>query len=384
MIKQKLASWQDEFAALRQDIHRHPELAFEENRTSALVCEKLKSWGFEVTQGLGGTGVIGTLRRGAGRSIGLRADMDALPIQEASGKPWASTIPGKMHACGHDGHTTTLLAAARYLAEAGNFSGTVHLIFQPAEENIGGAERMIEEGLFAKFPCDAIFALHNLPRLAEGEILIKSGPIMAAVDVATIIIKGLGGHGAAPHLTRDPILAASAIVMGLQSLVSRNLKATDAGVVTIGAFQAGSISTVIPETATLQASLRSTSREGRALLERRFHEMIRATAQAYGCEAEIDYERSYPATFNSQAETEFVMGVLGASGFSIQETDEPMMFSEDFAYMLEKVPGCYFMLGASEDPNMPFLHDAAYDFNDRLIVPGALAFVQLVEAYLKP
>jgi hippurate hydrolase len=380
MIQEALQSWESELIGLRRDFHRHPELAFEEHRTSAIVAEKLKSWGYAVTI-LAGTGVVGTLKRGQGKSIGIRADMDALPILETTGASHASTTPGKMHACGHDGHTVMLLGAARYMSEKGNFTGTLNVIFQPAEENIGGAKVMIDEGLFEKFPCDAVFALHNLPGLKAGHIAVKPGSVMAACDVGSVTIRGRGGHGAAPEFTNDCVVAAASIVQSLQTLVSRNVSPVDPAVVTVGSFHAGTTATIIPESAQLEVGIRTCSREARDLIEKRFHELVHAQAASFNCTAEILYDKSYPATINSRAETQFVAETARALKLPLVEFDAPLMFSEDFAFMLEKVPGSYFFLGVGDGP---FLHEPTYDFNDTQLTAGASFFVHLAERYLMP
>ena len=282
-----------EFVALRRDIHRHPELGFEEFRTSDLVAERLARWGYAVERGLGGTGVVGQLRRGCGpKRLGLRADMDALPIVEATGLPHASCHHGVMHACGHDGHTAMLLAAAHHLATQGDFAGTLNLIFQPAEEGQGGALRMMEDGLFAKYPCDAIFAMHNMPGHPQGKLLLRDGAAMASSDHVTITLEGSGGHGAMPHCAADPVVAGAAIVMGLQSIVARNIDPLHTAVITDGAFQAGEANNVIPQTATLKLSVRALDRGVRDTLERRITELADLQARSYGVRATVDYQRS--------------------------------------------------------------------------------------------
>jgi len=378
-------SYAPALAAIRHDLHQHPELLFEEFRTSGIVARELARLGYQVTTGLGGTGVVGTLQRGTSRkSVGIRADMDALPIHETTGLPYASATPGKMHACGHDGHTTVLLGAARYLAETQNFDGTVHLIFQPAEEDVSGAKRMVEEGLFKQFPCDAIFAMHNMPGFPEGQILTRSGPIMAAVDMAKVIVKGVGGHGAMPHKAVDPVVAASSIVMALQTIVARNIDPGEQAVITVGAFNAGNFCTIIPETATLDIGIRSCTKEVREQLAQRIPALIKAQAESFGCTAEIDYQYSYPSTTNSPKETEFAFAVARevSGNQPVHELPYPFMVSEDFAYMLEEVPGCYLMLGNGDGPERRMLHDPGYDFNDALLTKGTLLWGRLVERFL--
>ncbi|MGE3830110.1 MAG: M20 aminoacylase family protein [Parvibaculaceae bacterium] len=385
MIPERIAGYVSELVALRHDLHRHPETAFEERRTSGVVAAELGRLGYRVTTGIAGTGVVGTLSNGSGRkSIGLRADMDALPIMETTGLPYASVTPGKMHACGHDGHTATLLGAARLLAETRKFDGTVHLIFQPAEEDIGGAQRMIAEGLFERFPCDAVFAFHNMPGFPTGQFAVKPGAIMAAVDLARVVITGVGGHSAMPHLTIDPIVAGAAVVSGLQTIVSRNIDPAEGAVVTVGAFNAGKASNVIPQTAELDICIRSCTKPVRDLLADRVPKVIRGIAEAHGCTAAIDYEYSYPTTINWVGETSFVR--LAAEAFSgphpVRDLDAPMMGSEDFAYMLEALPGCYFMLGNGDEKHRKALHNPSYDFNDALLPIGVAFWAHLVERYL--
>ena len=338
----------DAFIDIRRDIHRHPELGFDEHRTSALVAERLEAWGYEVEEGLGGTGVVGRLVRGDGkRQLGIRADMDALPIDEATGLPYASCNHGVMHACGHDGHTAMLLAAAHHLATRGRFSGTLHMIFQPAEEGGGGAVRMIEDGLFDKYPCEAVFAMHNMPGLAQGRFSLREGATMASSDYATVTIRGVGGHGAMPHRTADPVVAAASIVMALQSVVSRNVDPLQMGVVTVGAIHAGKANNVIPASATLEISVRALDREVRGLLEARIKAIVAAQAESFGCSAEVDWRKGYAVLVNTPEETEFARQVAlelaGADRVTLQ--GPPLTGSEDFAFMLEKVPGSYLLIG---------------------------------------
>lgn len=380
-----IESFAGELVAIRHDLHMHPELQFEEIRTSGIVASELTRLGYRVSEGIAGTGVVGTLSNGTGhRSIGLRADMDALPLTETTDLPYASRTPGKMHACGHDGHTTTLLGAARYLAATRNFDGTVHLIFQPAEEDISGAKRMIEEGLFRKFPCEAVFAFHNLPGTPAGQVLYKSGPVTAAVDLARVTVRGVGGHGAIPHKAADPVVAASSIVLALQTIVSRNSDPHEPAIITVGAFQAGTISTIIPETAFLDISIRSCSKPTRALLAKRIPAVIKAQAESYGCVAEINYEFSYPPSINTEAETDLLGDVAREvdTGHSALRIEHPFMFSEDFAYLLEHVPGSYFAIGNGDGPTWKMLHDPGYDFNDEILPKGVALWGRLVERFL--
>ena len=382
-----------EFVALRRDIHRHPELGFEEFRTSDLVAERLARWGYAVERGLGGTGVVGQLRRGCGpKRLGLRADMDALPIVEATGLPHASRHHGVMHACGHDGHTAMLLAAAHHLATQGDFAGTLNLIFQPAEEGQGGALRMMEDGLFAKYPCDAIFAMHNMPGHPQGKLLLRDGAAMASSDHVTITLEGSGGHGAMPHCAADPVVAGAAIVMGLQSIVARNIDPLHTAVITVGAFQAGDANNVIPQTATLKLSVRALDRGVRDTLERRITELADLQARSYGVRATVDYQRSYPVLVNTADETNFARGVatelVGAA--QVELNARPLTGSEDFAFMLEKVPGSYLLIGngdgsddvANGGHGACMVHNPNYDFSDHNVPIGAAFWVLLTQRYL--
>lgn len=377
-----------EFIRLRRDIHAQPELAFEEHQTSALVASKLKAWGYEVETGLGRTGVVGTLRRGRGqRSLGLRADMDALPIAEASGLPWASQRAGLMHACGHDGHTATLLAAARLIAEDVSFDGVLHLIFQPAEEGAGGAVQMMADGLFERFPCDAVFALHNMPGIESGRFVFRSGPTMASSDNVTITLKGMGGHGAFPHQTRDTLVAASSLVMALQTVVSRNVDPLKTAVVTVGALHSGQANNVIPDDARLELSIRTLDDDVRKLIRRRIHDLVQLQAQSYGVEASIDWREGYAVLVNSPAETALAVAVAtDLLGPERVDANGPMFTaSEDFAFMLQKVPGCYLFVGngGPGTPGACAVHNPGYDFNDDIIAPGAAFWCRLVQTYLQ-
>ena len=386
-LREVLSARVGEFVALRRDIHRQPELAFEEHRTAALVADKLASWGYEVECGIGGTGVVGRLRRGTGgRHLGLRADMDALPIHEAGSVAWASQRPGVMHACGHDGHTATLLAAARELAEHGRFDGCLHVIFQPAEEGGGGALRMIEDGLFERYPCDAVFALHNLPGLPQGHLAFRDGPALASSDYATITLHGVGGHGAMPHKATDTVVAAASLVLALQTVVSRNVDPMQMAVVTVGALHAGVANNVIPASARLELSVRALDREVRATLERRVRALVAAQAEGFGMTATVDWRAGYSVLVNTPAETDFARRValqlVGAQGVTLQCDALPN--SEDFAFMLEKVPGCYFFVGNGDgdSPGACGVHNPGYDFNDDNIAVGAAYWRLLAEQFL--
>jgi hippurate hydrolase len=376
-----------DMVAMRHALHRHPEIGLSEVWTSDFVAGRLEAMGYEVHRGLARTGVVATLRQGtSARSLGLRADFDALPILEATGKEYASEIPGVMHACGHDGHTAMLLGAAKRLAERRNFEGTLHLIFQPAEENFGGARMMVEEGLFERFPCDAVFALHNEPALPFGEFHVRDGAIMAAVDEVEITVHGFGGHGAEPQATRDPVVAGAAIVMALQTILSRNIHPLDPAVITVGSFHAGSASNIIPETAELVIGVRSFDPETRDFLERRITDLAKGQAESFGLTAEVRYLRSYDATINHAAETQFVRDLarrfVGAG--KVVDMVRPTMGSEDFAYMLKAVPGSYFFLGAKSSEDDKPLHHPGYDFNDAILPIGAAFWVELAEEFLKP
>jgi hippurate hydrolase len=377
------------YTALRRDIHRHPEIGFQEFRTSDLVAEGLQRWGYTVTRGLGGTGVVGQLRRGTGaRRLGLRADMDALPIQESTGLPHASCHAGLMHACGHDGHTAMLLAAAEHLASDGQFDGTLNLIFQPAEESLGGARQMMADGLFERFPCDAIFAMHNMPGFRQGQLLLREGATMASSENIVIHLEGIGGHGAMPHLSADPVVAGAAIVMALQTIVSRNVPPLQMAVITVGAFQAGVANNVIPQEATLKLSVRALDRGVRELLRRRIVELVEAQAQSYGVKARVEFLPGYPVLVNTPAETalarEVAVALVGADNVVLQTG--PLTGSEDFACMLEAVPGSYLFIGngdeASGGHGACMVHNPNYDFEDRNIPVGAAFWVQLTERFL--
>ncbi|SFM35725.1 M20 aminoacylase family protein [Methylobacterium pseudosasicola] len=371
----------DEFVTLRHDLHRHPELAFKETRTGALVAERLRGYGYTVTTGLAGTGVVGLLRKGSGeRRLGLRADMDALPIAEATDLPYRSGTPGTMHACGHDGHTATLLAAAKRLADL-DFSGTLTLIFQPAEEIGAGARTLVTKGLFEHFPVDAVFGFHNWPGVPRGQFGFVTGPAMAAVDKAEIRVVGRGGHGASPHETVDPVVAASAIVLALQSIVARNVDPREAAVVSVGAIHGGEASNVIPDSVDLSLTIRSFDPAVRDRLEERVTAITRGVAESYGARAELRYRRGLPALVNHAAETRFARDVaLDAFGPGRLEADfKPRMASEDFAYLLEARPGSYLFVGNGDSAP---LHSPQYDFDDAILAPAASLWVRLARAFL--
>jgi hippurate hydrolase len=375
------------FIDLRRDIHRHPELAFDEHRTSALVADKLRAWGYDVTTGLGGTGVVGQLVKGqSAKRLGLRADMDALPIVESTGAAWSSCHHGVMHACGHDGHTAMLLAAAQQLAEQGGFDGTLNLIFQPAEEGGGGALKMMEDGLFERFPCDAIFAMHNMPGYPQGQLIFRAGPTMASSDYATITLHGVGGHGAMPHRAADPVVVAASVVMALQTVVSRNTDPLQPAVVTVGALQSGQANNVIPASARLEVSVRALDPQVRVMLEQRIKSLVQHQAESYGVRAEIDWRPGYAVLVNSEAETAQAVAVAQRHFSAAQvNPNGPMLTgSEDFAFMLQRVPGSYLLIGngSGQEPGACMVHNPAYDFNDDNIAVGAAYWIALTRDWL--
>lgn len=379
----EIAAIESEMIAIRRRLHAHPELGFEEHATSELVATLLAEWGYRVTRGLGETGVVGTLSRGRGFSLGLRADMDALPIEEETRLPHASCIGGVMHACGHDGHTAMLLAAAKCLAGRAQWRGRLNLIFQPAEEGLGGARKMIEDGLFEQFPCDAVYAMHNVPGFPTGRLGFHSGPFMASADEVSIRVVGRGGHGASPQHTIDPVVVCASIVMALQSIVARNVDPLHPAIVTVGAIHAGTASNVIPPHADLLLSVRALSPEVRALLETRITDIVQGQAASYGAHAEIDYRHDYPVLVNHPAETELARQVALEWGGPDALIDDlrPLMASEDFAYMLERCPGSYLSIGNGGSGRS--LHNPEYDFNDDCLAIGASYWVMLAERILQ-
>ncbi|MBO9425474.1 amidohydrolase [Labrenzia sp. R4_1] len=374
-----------DLVATRHHLHSIPEIGLSEFKTSDYVAGELTAMGYEVTRGLGKTGVVATLRNGtSSRSIGIRADFDALPIKEETGADYSSTHPGVMHACGHDGHTAMLLGAAKRLAERKQFDGTVHLIFQPAEENFGGAKLMIEDGLFERFPCDAVFGLHNDPDLPFGEFHFIDGPMMAAADECKITVIGKGGHGAEPQSTPDPIVCGASIIMALQSIVARNIHPMRQAVITVGAFNSGIASNVIPERAEMSLTVRAFDPDVRDELETRIRQVAEGQAASYGLKAAVDYERGYPPMVNPRDETDYVRSVARrfAGGDKVKTMPDPIMGSEDFAYFLEEKPGCFFLLGTAKTDNDPPLHHPKYDFNDDALPLGAAFWVDLAEGFL--
>ena len=381
----ELHTFHDELKSIRQDIHAHPETAFEEKRTSDLVAHKLTQWGYEVHRGLAKTGVVGVLKAGDGkRAIGLRADLDALHIHEKNTFGHKSRHEGRMHACGHDGHTTMLLGAAKYLAQHRDFNGTVNFIFQPAEENEGGGREMIKDGLFEKFPCDTVWGMHNWPGMPAGQFVVMPGPMMAGFDIFEITLTGRGAHAAMPHNGWDPIVAGSALVQALQTIVSRNTHPVEAGVVSVTQFHGGDTWNVIPNEVVIRGTTRSFKPDVQALIERRIGEICDGVAATYGCTVKFWYDRRYPPTVNSPAEAALAQGVLeelvGKDNVKTNET--PTMGAEDFAFMLQAKPGCYIWIGNGAGDGGCMLHNPGYDFNDEILTLGASYWVKLVQRCL--
>ena len=373
-----------EAIAWRKELHRYPELGYHERRTAQFVASQLESWGFDVHRGLAGTGVVGTLSRGtARRSLGIRADMDALPMQEASGAPHSSERAGVMHACGHDGHVAMLLAAARACSELAHLDGTVHFIFQPAEEIEGGARRMLEEGLLEMFACDVIYALHNWPALPLGTIAVADGPVLAAIAVFEIIVSGQGCHGALPHEGSDVILAGCQLVSALQSIVSRNIDPRQAAIVSTTCFRAGDTWNVMPDQCVIRGTTRWFDPDVGNTMERRIREISEAVVQGLGCQVALRYDRRGPATVNDPTCARFVREVAAAAAVGLKIVElPPSTGAEDFALMLEKVPGCYVLLGAAREDVNPALHSPQFDFNDAALRRGAMLWVAIVERTL--
>ncbi|RTZ44774.1 amidohydrolase [Candidimonas sp. SYP-B2681] len=385
-VFESISLFHDELTAIRRDLHAHPELGFQEIRTSTLVANALTALGYTVHRGIGRTGVVGVLdgkRNDTGRSIGLRADMDALPILEHGNPPYVSTNPGVMHACGHDGHTAVLLGAARYLAETRNFNGRAVLIFQPAEEGLGGAKAMLDDGLFERFPCDAIYALHNWPGLPAGVIGVNPGPMMAAADHFEIHIEGRGGHGAHAYQTNDPVVIAAQLIMALQTIVSRNVPAPDSAVVTVAAVNAGNLQAmnVIPKDAHMVGTVRTFSPVVQEQIIQRMQEVVDGIAAAFMAKIHMKYHRLFPATVNTAEHAAFVADVATElfGPDRVVPNLIPSMGSEDFSFMLQRRPGAYFRLGQGGAENGCVLHNAEFDFNDAVIPAGSAMFCRLVE-----
>ena len=388
-----IIAFQSELQQIRRDLHAHPELCYEEERTADVVCAKLTEWGIPFERGLGKTGVVGIIRNGtSGRAIGLRADMDALPMQEINTFPHASRHPGKMHACGHDGHTAMLLGAAHHLARHRNFDGTVYLVFQPAEEGGAGARAMIKDGLFERFPMDAIYGMHNWPGMAQGALGACEGPMMASSNEFHVTVRGKGAHAAQPHKGIDPIMIAVQIAQAWQTIVTRNKSPLDTAVLSITQIHAGSATNVIPDDAKLVGTVRTFTTEVLDMVEKRMQSLAEGIAAAFDAEVEFTFRRNYPPLVNHARETRFALGVMqSVVGESMVDANvEPTMGAEDFAFFLQEKPGCYIFIGNGEGEHRDgghglgpcVLHNASYDFNDRLLPIGASFWVHLAEAAL--
>ena len=381
----RIALFHDELTAFRRDIHAHPELGFDESRTAERVAQALESYGIEVHRGVGKTGVVGVLKAGSSsRSIGLRADMDALPIQETNTFYHRSQHAGRMHACGHDGHTTMLLGAARYLAATRNFDGTVHFIFQPAEEGLGGAKAMIDDGLFTRFPCDWVFGMHNRPKLPIGQFCVRSGAMMAGGAFFDIDITGVGSHGARPEAGIDSLMVGVQIASTLQTIVSRNVRPVDTAVVSVTQFHAGDAYNVIPQTARLSGTVRAFSREVMAMVERNMRRIASGVAESMGATATVDFRVTFAPTVNDTNEADFAASVcaelVGAD--KVDRNPPLIMASEDFSFMLDRVPGCFVNIGNGDGDGDCEVHNPAYDFNDQAIPLGSAFFSRAVERKL--
>jgi len=376
----RVADLADEVTEWRRDMHAHPELLYEVHRTAALVADKLRAFGCdEVVTGIGRTGVVGVIkgrRGGGGKVVGLRADMDALPIEEATDAPYASQNPGLMHACGHDGHTAMLLGAAKYLAETRNFDGTAVMIFQPAEEGGGGGKAMVEDGLITRFGIQEVYGLHNWPGHPVGSFAIRPGPVMAAADRFTIKIEGRGGHAAHPNKCIDTLLVASQVVVALQSIASRNVDPLESAVVSVCSFKSGDTYNVIPQHATLLGTVRTLKPEVQDLIETRISEVTKSIAAAFGATASVDYVRGYPVTFNHADQTEFMATIAGMVGAGVKTDIPPQMGAEDFSYMLQERPGAYIFLGNGDSAQC---HHPAYDFDDAAIPYGVSLWAKIIE-----
>ena len=368
---------------VRRDLHRHPELAYDEKRTASVVAKLLRDWGIEVHEGIGKTGVVGVIAgRNGSRAIGLRADMDALPIHETSGAPHASVNAGVAHSCGHDGHMAMLLCAARYLSETRQFDGRVHLLFQPAEEGLAGARAMIEDGLFERFPCAEVYALHNWPTLPAGTIATRAGPIMGASDRFAITVRGQGGHAAMPHLTTDTVLCAAQIVTGAHTLVARRIDPMATAVLSVTRIEGGSSHNVLPGEVRLFGTVRTFDPAVQDKLEAALREWVEATAKAAGCSASVDYRRIYPATVNDPACAQHALDAAGALFGHALLAEAPAATAEDFAFMLQQVPGAYIWVGSRKGESSPGLHHPSFDFNDEALPAGAALLASLAERRL--
>lgn len=393
-LLEPIVAWHQDIMRIRRDIHAHPELSFEEFRTSDLVAAQLTDWGIEVDRGLGGTGVVGIIRGNgdSSRAVGLRADMDALPMQEANTFAHASQHQGKMHACGHDGHTAMLLAAAHYLAQHRDFSGTVYVIFQPAEEGGGGAKRMIDDGLFTRFPMEAVFGMHNWPGIQVGQFGVTTGPIMASSNEFAITIQGKGTHAGMPHLGVDPVMTAVQLAQSLQTIITRNRHPLEAAVLSITQIHTGSADNVVPNVATMRGTVRTFTHDTLDLIERRMREIAQHTCAALDCTVDVAFHRNYPPTINHADETAFCVevmrGIVGEQNVFDKVT--PTMGAEDFAFMLQEVPGCYVWIGNGDGTHRDIghgagpcmLHNGSYDFNDELLPLGGTYWVELARQWL--
>jgi len=381
----EIESYRKELIRWRRDIHAHPELAYQEERTAGLVAERLQSWGILVDRGLARTGVVGTLSRGDGPTIGLRADMDALPIDEINTFEYRSLHPGRMHACGHDGHTTMLLGAAQYLAEHGDFKGTVQFIFQPAEEAAGGAKLMVDDGLFERFPVDAVFGMHNWPGLGAGRFAMRSGPMMASLDCFDVHIEGRGTHGAAPQRGVDPVMVSAQVVGALQTVVSRNVDPLEAAVISVTKIHGGDAHNVIPARVQLGGGIRCFDPGIRELLSRRVIEVVEGVCSSLGATGRVEFATRFPAVINSWESTELASRtaaqIVGSE--NVETESAPVMVSEDFAYMLEARPGCYILIGNGEGEGGCMIHNPGYDFNDEVLTVGASYWASLAQNFLK-
>lgn len=388
-MNERIKRFESDMIQWRHELHQNPETAFEEYETSRYIAERLEEFGLSVNRGLAKTGVVGTLNHGysdAHSAIALRADMDALDLSEANSLPYKSKKDGKMHACGHDGHMAMLLGAAKILAESRTFKGTVHFIFQPAEENEGGGGKMVEEGLFKKYPVKAVFGMHNFPAIPAGFFAIRPGPMMAAYDVFDITVNGKGGHAAMPHLAKDPIVASAHIVNQLQSIVSRNTIPVEAAVVSVTQIHGGTAYNIIPENVSIKGTTRHFSPEIQNMVQSRIHEIVNGVTHSFGISAHIDYQRRYPTLVNSPSETDQVVGIASKLvGADHVIADMPqIMGSEDFAFMLQEVPGAYIGIGSGSQHNTANLHNDCYDFNDDILSLGVGYWISLVETLLKP
>jgi amidohydrolase len=386
-IIKELEDLQGEMQEWRRDIHAHPEIAFEEHRTAQIVADKLESFGIEVETGIAGTGVVGTLRKGMGnRSIGLRADLDALLINETNDFEYKSKKPGQMHACGHDGHTTMLLGAAKYLSEQGNFDGTVNFIFQPAEENEGGGRVMIEDGLFDKYPVESVYGMHNIPGMPVGSFAIKPGPIMAAFDIFNLKVIGRGGHAAMPQTTVDPIIVGTKIIDAFQAIISRSIDPQEPSVLSVTQFHGGDAYNVIPNQVEIKGCTRCFSPNVQKKLEDEMRQISESICKAYGADCEFHYEHRYPATINSEEEAnlagQVAQEIVGEQRVNL--SPKPGMGSEDFAYMLQEKPGSYIWIGNGDGEGSCMIHNPGYDFNDEILPIGATYWVKMAEEILKP